>query len=110
MSVDEKQKLGEVLARLRDGLQGLQPAIEAIDSFLPYLGEPKEPTWNPGKIKWSQEQGAKGPFEKSEDVTSLDFKEMLKDLAAHQGKLSRDGYFYWTFQNGSTVGRKKRQK
>jgi hypothetical protein len=31
---------------------------------------------------------------------------MLKDLAEHKGKLTRDGLFYWTFQNGTTVGRK----
>jgi hypothetical protein len=64
--------------------------------------------WDPSKTKWQQTQGPSGPYERSEDVNSLDFKTMLKDLAAHQGKLSRDGYFYWTFQNGSTVGRKKR--
>jgi len=45
MSLDEKsKKLGEALARLRDGLRGLQPAIEAIDGFLSYLGESMEPT------------------------------------------------------------------
>jgi len=44
--LDEKsEKLGEVLARLRDGLQGLQPAVEAIDAFLNYLGKPLEPTF-----------------------------------------------------------------
>jgi hypothetical protein len=69
----------------------------------------QKPSWDPSKIKWIQEEGAKGPFEKSEDVNSLDFKEMLKDLAAHDGKLNRDGSFYWTFQNGATVGRKKRK-
>ena len=37
--LDEKtRKLGKALARLRDGLQGLQPAIEAIDNYLNYLG------------------------------------------------------------------------
>jgi len=62
-------------------------------------------TWDPTKIKWTQDIGSKGPYEKSDDVNSLDFKAMLKDLAEHQGKLNRDGRFYWTFQNGSTVGR-----
>jgi len=36
------------------------------------------------------------------------FKAMLRDLANHNGKLMRDGYFYWVYKNGATVGRKKR--
>lgn len=68
-----------------------------------------EPTWNPEKIKWEQAQGSSGPYERSEDLNSTDFKAMLRDLAAHQGRLTRDGFFYWTFKNGATVGRKKRK-
>ncbi|MCW4046857.1 MAG: hypothetical protein NWE99_04765 [Candidatus Bathyarchaeota archaeon] len=69
----------------------------------------EKPAWNPEKIKWEPTEGASGPYERSEDVNSLDFKALLKDLAAHQCKLSKNGYFYWTFRNGYTVGRKKRQ-
>lgn len=63
-------------------------------------------TWDPAKIKWTEAEGPKGPFERSEDVDSVDFKAMLKDLAAHNSRLRRDGRFYWVFQNGVTVGRK----
>jgi hypothetical protein len=35
---------------------------------------------------------------------------MLKDLQAHNGKLTKEGWFYWVFQNGTTVGRKKRNQ
>lgn len=73
------------------------------------LPETPKPTWNPEKIKWTPAEGASGPYERSEDTNNSDFKALLKDLAAHQGKLSRDGYFYWVFRNGYTVGRKKRQ-
>ena len=66
--------------------------------------------WSPEKIKWAQAEGAQGPYERSDDVNSSDFKALLKDLATHQGKLTRDSYFYWTFQNGATVGRKKQKK
>jgi len=65
-------------------------------------------SWNPDKIKWLKVQGAKGEFEKSEDINNPEFKAMLRDLANHNGRLTRDGYFYWTFKNGATVGRKKR--
>jgi len=67
-------------------------------------------TWNPEKIKWSQEQGAKGPFQKSEDVDSLDFKNLIKDLNAHGGKLYENGWFVWLYQNGVTIGRKLKGK
>jgi len=66
MSLDEKtQKLSEALARLRDGLQGLQPAIEAIDSYLAFLGKPEEPSVEApyNKLFWEKRNGAKGPFE-----------------------------------------------
>jgi len=68
----------------------------------------REWIWNPDKIKWEKAQGARGEFEKSEDFNNPEFKAMLKDLAKHDGKLTREGWFYWTYKNGSTVGRKRR--
>ena len=45
LSSDEKsRKLGEALARLRDGLQGLQPTVEAIDRYLSSFTELEETT------------------------------------------------------------------
>lgn len=66
-------------------------------------------SWNPQAIKWTEAQGSKGPYQRSEDVNNLEFKALLKDLASHNGKLTRDGWFFWTFQNGHTIGRKKRK-
>ena len=66
--------------------------------------------WDPGSIKWENAEGASGPYERSEDVNNPQFKGMLKDLAAHGGKMTNQGLFYWVFPNGSTVGRKKRGK
>ena len=66
--------------------------------------------WDASKIKWEQAQGASGPYERSEDVNNPQFKLMLKDLAAHNGKMTRNGYFYWVFRSGSVVGRKKQGK
>jgi hypothetical protein len=70
----------------------------------------EKPTFDPGKIKWTKEEGAKGPFEKSEDVNSLDFKNLVKDLNTHKGTLYQDGYFFWLYKSGSTVGRKLKGK
>jgi hypothetical protein len=63
--------------------------------------------WDPEKIGWTDKKGQKGPFQISEDVNNMDFKAMLQDLGGHGGKLNREGVFYWTFKNGTTVGRKK---
>lgn len=72
--------------------------------------KPGDRTWNwsPEKISWAKAQGTKGEYERSEDVNSLDFKSMLKDLAEHKGTLTRDNVFYWVFKNGSVVGRKQK--
>ena len=66
--------------------------------------------WDPAKIVWTRAEGNKGPYERSEDVNSYDFKALVKDLSAHDSKLTRGDYFFWLFQNGSTVGRKKRKR
>jgi len=97
-----------------DFLNGLEASIVKLRTQMNKLFGSKAEAkrqwnWNPDAIKWEKAEGWKGDYEKSEDVNSLDFKELLKDLAQHNGKLSRNGFFYWTFKNGSTVGRKKRE-
>jgi len=68
----------------------------------------EEESWDPAKIQWTLTEGSKGPYERSEDTNSPHFRLLMKELAQHECKLSDDGYFYWLFRNGSTVGRKKR--
>jgi hypothetical protein len=95
-----------------DMLNGIEASItkmkQQISKLLGVAEEKPKVQWNPDKIKWEKAQGQKGEFEKSQDVNNLEFKAMLKDLAQHSGKLSREGYFYWVYKNGSTVGRKRR--
>lgn len=96
-----------------DALIELVNAFEAgITSFKKRLSEQKDvsenPSWNPEKVRWEPAEGHRGPYERSDDVDNPEFKAMLKDLARHKGRLTRNGWFYWTFKNGSTVGRKKR--
>jgi predicted thioredoxin/glutaredoxin len=68
--------------------------------------------WDSTKINWVEADGTHGKYERSEDVNSLDFKEAMKDLEAHGGKLSRkenDGtWFYWKFEKSAIIGRKKK--
>jgi hypothetical protein len=96
-----------------DFLNSLEEAVQKmktqIGKLVGVVEEKPKYSWNPEAIKWEKSQGAKGEFEKSEDVNNPEFKKMLKDLAEHDGKLTRNGVFYWVFKNGSTVGRKKRE-
>lgn len=121
--VEELRKaLGELterVARLETNFGVSETGLSLIYSALEAAGimrngesvkdsKPEPKAWDPQKIKWTVAQGARGLYQKSQDMNSLGFKALLKDLAAHKGKLARDGYFYWTFTNGATVGRKKR--
>jgi hypothetical protein len=72
--------------------------------------EKPKSSWDPSKIKWTEAEGSHGRYERSEDVNSLDFKELMKDLEQHNDKLSRDGFFFWKFEKSAIIGRKKRQK
>jgi len=67
-------------------------------------------TWDPSKIKWADKTGANGPFQIAElEPNNPDFQAMTQDLRAHNGKLSKEGFFYWFFPGAETVGRKKKQ-
>ncbi|MEM2738706.1 MAG: hypothetical protein QXK93_06965 [Candidatus Bathyarchaeia archaeon] len=95
-----------------DFLDGLEASVTKMKQQIAKLvgvEEKPKPSWNPDKIKWEKAQGFRGEFERSEDVNNPEFKALLKDLAQHNGKLTRNGWFYWTFKNGSTVGRKRRE-
>ena len=99
----------DALVKLRDAFR---MSADALDEYIESRA-PREVagfTWDPNKIKWVQAEGTSGPYERSEDVDNLDFKEMMKDLASHNGKFQREGYFYWAFQKASIVGRKKKVK
>jgi hypothetical protein len=108
-----KETIYEVLdVEVWDAIFELINAVDAgIASFKKRLTVEKDIaslSWNPEKIKWDQADGKNGPYERSEDVNNPEFKTMLKDLTRHGGKLTRNGWFYWTFKNGLAVGRKKR--
>ena len=95
------------VVKLRDAAQIIADAAnEYLEKQAPE--DEEKPSWDPSKIKWDEAEGPKGKFERSEDINNLDFKALVKDLAHHKGKLTRDNLFYWLFENGVTVGRKKR--
>jgi hypothetical protein len=117
------EKLDEKLLALEVKLAGIEAGAHLIWQALEAHGllkngevvqraQSKQPrvAWDPSKIKWTEAEGGKGPYQRSEDINNPEFKCMLRDLATHGGKTTRSGYFYWVFQNGHVVGRKKRRK
>ena len=61
-------------------------------------------------IAWTQAQGSKGLYERSEDVQNPEFQTLLKKLEVHNGKLTQNGFFLWKFSgDNSVIGRKKRK-
>jgi len=95
-----------------DFLVSLEEAVQKMKQQIAKLvGVAEEkPKYDIEKIKWEKAQGAKGEFERSEDVNSQDFKELLKDVQAHGGKMTIGNYFVWSFKNGCVLGRKPRKK
>ncbi|RLI00071.1 hypothetical protein DRO19_00525 [Candidatus Bathyarchaeota archaeon] len=97
--------------KLDDHFQALKEDLtKAIEAYL----EKTENVFDPEKIKWVQAEGFSGPYErypaKGEKIElSQDYKALLKWLKEHNGKATYQGYFYWIFQDGATIGRKKRQ-
>jgi len=91
-------------------LDSLEAGVIAARTILRGPNGPSESSatsWNPDKIRWESTNGQKGEYQRSQDVNNPEFKALVKDLAAHDGKITRNGLFYWLFQSGSTVGRKK---
>jgi hypothetical protein len=102
-------EISEVLLDFVNGLESACAKLKHDIGALKGVENKHVPNWNPNAIKWQEAEGSSGNYERSEDVNTTEFKAMLKDLADHNNKLNREGYFYWVFQNGSTVGRKKKK-
>ena len=99
----------DFLVKLRDALSiAAEATNDYVESLAPAGVREEKAAWNPDKIVWSEAEGTHGKYERSEDVNSIDFKNLMKDLSEHQGKLSRNGFFYWSFSESAIVGRKKR--
>ena len=97
----------EILVDLANALEAA--AVNVKHKISGIMNVEKEPLWDPSKIKWTEAQGIKGSYMRSEDVDNEEFKAMMEDLEAHNGKLTRNGWFFWKFSESDVVGRKKRK-
>jgi len=93
----------EALAKVRDNLHG---AAMALDELVQKKSKVVLKEYDLEKIKWDKAEGEKGPYEKTDDANSSEYKALRDDLAKHDGKMNIGGKFYWVFKNGTTIGRK----
>jgi hypothetical protein len=94
---------------IRDGAQmlteGAQLIIESMEPAAP-TETPKPEPCNLNTIIWTQEQGARGPYEKAAEQDNIDFRKLINILDEHSGQLQMDGYYIWKFSTGNVIGRK----
>jgi hypothetical protein len=107
LSDAEKQK--EALNQFCNAVDAAVSALHAslgIQNQKPIKGSVELP-FDPNKIQWTQQKGTKGPYERSDDVNNPDHKALLKFLTEHAGGcISSEGFFYWTFTDAKSIGRK----
>jgi hypothetical protein len=103
------------LEDFEDCLNGFEASIVKMRMQIEKLagaqvkGSPKLP-FDVSKIKWQDRENEKGKFQVSEDFNSVDHRALLKFLNEHAGGcINSEGWFYWIYRNGSTIGRKKRE-
>lgn len=102
-----KPKQVEALALIRDGLTR---TAEGINKLLETT-EPQEmqPHYDINKIKIERTEGPNGFYHKATYQNNHDnpyYELLLKDLKAHSGKLTKDGFFVWLFNDNTTIGMK----
>ena len=120
---DEKlqKKIEELETKLETLAVGQSVICHALENAgLMKNGEPVTPRaraqqpakWDPEQIPWKQAEGSKGlyqryPLEGEKAEATSDYKGMLTTLNRNNGRMRRDGYFYWLFPDNATVGRKQ---
>jgi len=71
------------------------------------MSDPVELPFDASKIRWRRSEGPKGTFELSDDTGNPDHKALLKFLVELAGgAVNSEGFFYWVFPDGKTIGRK----
>lgn len=102
----------DALVLIRDGMT---MTLDGVNLFLESQ-EPKKPQkttedqfqYNLEKIIWTEEIGPNGKYQKAIEQDNEDFRALINDLEAHDGKVQRKGFFLWKFNTiENTVGRKK---
>jgi hypothetical protein len=111
MSLDEKsERLGEMLSQIRNNFQG---AIEAIDTFLNFLGKPRDSD-HPEvyeKLNWEARTGNKGEYQllRKDDCNNTQlFNHLEAMLKQNKNNITMGDYHYWAGDQGYIFRRKRK--
>jgi len=104
-----EKEIEKLRAELNAVYEGLSFIISKIDEIEKAAAGHID-AWDPDKIQWTQAEGPNGLYEKAGKQEGQDYSLMVQDLKQHQKRLTKDGLFYWLFDNQETVGRKSRKK
>ncbi|MEM3356491.1 MAG: hypothetical protein QW166_01545 [Candidatus Bathyarchaeia archaeon] len=110
---EKREEIAEVLV---DFATALEAACVNLKRYaLELVNAEDKHVWDADKIKWIKAQSGKGEYERADGEQNkgvVDFDNLVADLKAHNGKLSRLGFFYWLFEQTETptVGRKPLKK
>jgi len=106
-----QESVNEAIIDFCNGLEalavGLRRRIQKIPPPTSGSGSRRLWCWEPSRVGWEKVTGPRGEYQCASDPDSIEFQRLVEDLRGHGGKLVREGFFYWLFNDGKTVGRKK---
>jgi hypothetical protein len=111
--VHEKFPIASIdfLVKLRDAAQIIVDAAnEQLDQTARFDQREVYP-YDPENFIWIRTEGQKGPYERypafqQKPTLTADYVNLLNDLRNHEGKMVRNGLFYWLWEDDQTIGRK----
>jgi len=107
---DETDDLTESYRNLKAAVLSLHEDGKLIDESRK-AAQNQDLPYNPENIKWIRAEGQKGPYERypapaQKPQMTVDYTNLLADLRKHDGRMVRNGMYYWLFSNDVTIGRK----
>jgi hypothetical protein len=97
-------------AKKRDAYLMLAEAEnDELELLKPQEGR-KKSKYDLSKIKTERTEGPSGFYQKATEQDNEDYRNLVEDLKAHDGKLTRDGFWIWLFSDEKTVGMKPSKK
>jgi hypothetical protein len=107
--MSENTKLEKLEAEVHAVLDGLKTVVTKISEIEDLYQQGKQQGFiEESKAQWVKMSGPSGDYEKAvfkDNETKEEFQQLNKELSNHEGKLSKDSFFFWTFRDGS-IGRK----
>ena len=110
---EQRQKLGGLLAQQRDLKNQLNKIENQLaEEILAIIGQPltESKSYDLSKIKTERTEGPSGFYQKATEQDNEDYRNLLKSLKAHDGKLTRNGFWIWLFNDEKSIGMKPSKK